>query len=279
MTRFDFADIQDQCILPVGSNALAAASDRVFFRPLMSIAQDEPEGKLTSEESIDDLDESLLNDLAFLDEECVQVRLQAGQRPLTDLARKLSPEQGVVLVRNPRRSEIINEVLVPYLGRICVNPKDTSRALTVLAQIADWIHNMKPGPRELVHFKDIRVPVTSESNQWNWVSPSGVYFGDGWLGHDINDLITTAYGEDSNERLPSMGKFQDILGDHFRNDIWLNRFSTLGVLDAPRLIRANTGRRIYLKANYNNRLSIEDTQNCPIPQAVDYWKPYLLDDI
>ena len=227
------------------------------------------------EEIIDDLDDAFLDDLAFLDERCVQVRKQAGQRPFTDLARKLSPEQGAVLVRNPRRPEIINEVLAPYLSRICVVHEDRVRALAVLAQIADWLYNMRPGPRELVDFQGIRVPVAGEGDQWDWVAPIGVYFGDGWLGYEIDELIEKAYSEEDSLKLPSLSSFQSLASSDVSRDIWRVQFSAVGVLDAPRLISASTGQRIYLKANWSNRLSVEDSHKCPIPEASKYWKQYL----
>lgn len=282
VARFDFSDLQKQKILPVGSNTLAAATDRVFFRPIMGITpgeqsqqQDEPAETQSPEEIIDDLDETFLDDLAFMDEQCVQVRQQAGQRPLTDLARRLSPEQGAVLVRNPRRPEIINEVLSPYLARICMIPEEQVRALAMLAQIADWLHDMRPGPREVVNFQGIRVPVAGVGDQWDWVAPIGVYFGDGWLSHETDELIGMAYSEGASVRLPSLSNFQNLAGGELARDVWRVRFGTVGVLEMPRLISASTGRRVYLKANYNNRLSVEDSRKCPIPQAVDFWPQYL----
>ena len=280
--RFDLSDLQDQRILPVGSNALAAATDRVFFRPLMDVAsaeqssqQDESENSVSPEEVIDDLDDAFLDDLAFLDEQCVQVRKQVGQRTLTDLARKLSPEQGVVLVRNPRRPEIINEVLAPYLSKICVDYEERVKALAVLAQIADWLYDMKQGPRDVIDFKKIRVPVAGKGEHWDWVAPIDVYFGDGWLSHEIDELIEKAYSGDDSLRLPPLSSFQGLTGIDVSRDIWRIRFATVGVLDAPRLIRTSTGRRIYLKANWNYHLSVEDSYNCPIPNTSNYWRQYV----
>ena len=280
--RFDFSKLQDQRILPVGSNGLAAATDRVFFKPLKDVAsgeqfppKDESAHALYSEESIDDLDNTFLNDLAFLNERCVQVRKQAGQRILTDLARKLSPEQGLVLVRNPRRPEIINEVLAPYLSKICVIDEERDMALAVLAQIADWLYHMKQGPREIVNFSKIRVPV-DEGDQWNWVAPVDVYFGCGWLGREIDELIERAYGEGDSHRLPSFSSFQCLESSiDLSRDIWYIRFTAVGVLAAPRLIRTSTGRRSYLKADSRNSLTVENLHRCPIPKAFNYWQQYL----
>ena len=280
--RFDLSDLQDQRILPIGSNSLAAATDRVFFRPLMDAAsgeqspqQDESEYALSPEEIIDDLDDAFLDDLAFLDERCVQVRKQVGQRPLTNLARKLSPEHGVVLVRNPRRPEIINEVLAPYLSEICVVYEERVKALAVLAQIADWLRDMKPGPREVIDFEKIRVPVAGDGDHWDWVAPIDVYFGDGWLSREIDELIEKAYSEDDSFRLPSLSSFQSLTGIDVSRDIWRIRFENVGVLDAPRLIRTSARRRIYLKANWHNNLSVENSHGCPIPKALNYWQQYL----
>ena len=280
--RFGLSDLQDQRILPIGSNSLAAATDRVFFRPLMDAAsgeqspqQDESEYALSPEEIIDDLDDAFLDDLAFLDERCVQVRKQVGQRPLTNLARKLSPEQGVVLVRNPRRPEIINEVLAPYLSEICVVYEERVKALAVLAQIADWLHYMKKRPREMIDFEKIRVPVAGDGDHWDWVAPIDVYFGDGWLSREIDELIEKAYSEDDSLRLPSLSSFQSLTSIDVSRDIWRTRFATVGVLDAPRLIRTSARRRIYLKANWHNNLSVENSHECPIPKALNYWQQYL----
>ena len=280
--RFDLSDLQDQRILPIGSNLLAAATDRVFFRPLMDAAsgeqspqQDESEYALSPEEIIDDLDDAFLDDLAFLDERCVQVRKQVGQRPFTNLARKLSPEQRVVLVRNPRRPEIINEVLAPYLSEICVFYEERVKALAVLAQIADWLHYMKKKQREVIDFEKIRVPVAGDGDHWDWVAPIDVYFGDGWLSREIDELIEKAYSEDDSLRLPSLSSFQSLTSIDVSRDIWRIRFATVGVLDAPRLIRTSARRRIYLKANWHNNLSVENSHECPIPKALDYWQQYL----
>ena len=280
--RFDLSDLQDQHILPIGSNSLAAATDRVFFLPLMDSAsgeqspqQDESEDALSPEEIIDDLDDEFLDDLAFLDEQCVQVRKRAGQRPLTNLARKLSPEHGVVLVRNPRRPEIINEVLAPYLSKICELFEERVKALAVLAQIADWLHDMKPGQREVIDFKKIRVPVAGDGDHWDWVAPIDVYFGDGWLSREIDELIERAYSEDDSFRLPSLSSFQSLTGIDESRDIWRIRFENVGVLDAPGLIRTSTHRRIYFTANWRNKLSVENSHGCPIPKALNYWQSYL----
>ena len=280
--RFDLSDLHDQRILPIGAKSIAAATDRVFFRPLMDIAsgeqsprQDESENALYPEEVIDDLDDAFLDDLAFLDEQCVQVRKRVGQRRLTNLARKLSPEHGVVLVRNPRRPEIINEVLAPYLSEICEVYEERVKALTVLAQIADWLHDMKLGQREVIDFKKIRVPVTGDGDHWDWVAPIDVYFGDGWLSREIDELIEKAYSENDSSRLPSLSSFQKSTGIDVSPDIWRNRFENVGVLDAPRLIRTSTHRRIYLTANWQNKLSVQNSHECPIPNASNYWQSYL----
>ena len=282
--RFDLSDLQDQCILPVGGNTLAAATDRVFFRPLMDVAsaeqspqQEESENSVPPEEIIDDLDVAFLDDLAFLDENCVQVRKQVGQRTLTDLARKLSPEQGVVLVRNPRRPEIINEVLAPYLSKICVVYEERDKALAVLAQIADWLHYMKQRPRAVIDFKKIRVPVAGKGEHWDWVAPINVYFGNGWLNPELDKLIEKAYSGNGSLRLPPLSSFQDVAGFDVSCEIWRIRFAAVGVLDAPRLIRTNTGRRIFLKAHWNYHLSVLDSYNCPIPESLNYWQQYLND--
>ena len=282
VARFQFSDLQDQRILPIGGNALAAATDRVFFRPLMGAVsgdftqqQDESAETQGLEEIIDDLDHAFLDELAFLDETCAQVRRQDGQRPFTDLARKLSPEQGSVLVRNPRRPEIINAVLAPYLSSICVVPEERTRALAVLAQIADWIRNMMPNPRGLVEFGGIRVPVVGEGDQWGWVAPIKVYFGDGWLGPEVDRLVEKAYGAGDSFRLPTLASFQHHSGADAARDGWHLRFRGVGVRDAPRLITMRTGRRVYLKANWYNRLSADDSHECPIPKASRYWQQYL----
>ena len=279
---FDYSDLEDQRILPVRKHELAAATDRVFFRPLISVAseeqslqQDDTEDDESPEEIIDDLDDAFLNDLAFLDEQCVQVRKQAGRRVLTDLARKLSPEQGKVLVRNPRRPEIINEVLAPYLSEICVNQKERVKALSVLAKIADWLHDMKQGVRDTIDFSKVRVPVAGKDENWDWVAPIGVYFGNGWLGHEIDELIEKAYSRGDSRRLPSLSSFRSVTGNDISSEIWRRRFANVGVLDAPRLISTNTGRWIYLKANSNYRLSVENLHECPIPKALNYWSQYL----
>lgn len=283
VTRFEFSDVQDQRILPVGGNALAAATDRVFFRPLMGVVsgeqsqqQDESAETQSLEEIIDDLNDAFLDELAFLDETCVRVRQQAGQRPFTDLARKLSPEQGAVLVRNPRRPEIINEVLAPYLSEICEFPEERIRALPVLAQIADWLHDMRPAPRGMVDFRGIRVPVVSEGDQWVWVAPIKVYFGNGWLAPEIDELMDKAYGDGDSVRLPSLSSFQRLAGRDAGRDVWRRRFIGVGVRDAPRLLSIRTGRRVYLKANWDNRLSADDSHESPIPEASRYWQQYLV---
>ena len=283
VARFESSDLQAQRILPVGGNALAAATDRVFFRPLMGVVsgqsqqQDESAETQSPEEIIDDLDDAFLDDLAFLDETCVRVRQRAGQRPFTNIARKLSPEQGVVLVRNPRRPEIINEVLAPYLSRICVVPEERIRAVAVLAQVADWLHNMGPGPLGLVDFHGIRVPVVSEGHQWDWVAPIEVYFGNGWLAPEIDELMDKAYGESDSFRLPPLSSFQHLAGGDATRDVWRIRFSAVGVRDAPRLISISADRRVYLKANWDNKLSADDSHKCPIPKASRYWQQYLAD--
>lgn len=281
--RFDFSDLQNQRILPIGSNSLAAATDPVFFLPLDSASgeqsppQDESEDALSPEEIIDDLDDEFLDELAFLDEQCVRVRKQVGQRHLTDLARKLSPEHGVELVKNPRRPEIINEVLAPYLSEICVNHEERVKALAVLAKIADWLHDIKQGSRAVIDFKKIRVPVAGNGEHWDWVNPVDVdvYFGDGWLSPEIDKLLGKAYRGEDSARLPSLSSFKSLKDIDVSIDFWLMRFKSVGVRDTPRLIRTSTRRRVFLRANWQYSLSVENSHECPIPKASKYWQEYL----
>ncbi len=284
--RFEFSDIQDQCILPIGLDKLASASDRVFFRPLTA-SDDQPaqqdDTDLPEEAAIDDLDDKFFDNLAFLDEHRVQVREKEGLRSLTKLARKLS-EQGKELVRNPRKPEIINDLLAPYLSKICTIHAQREEAIVVLAKIGDWLCKMKLKSKQLesVKLEKILVPVFVEGDQWDWLAPTDVYFGDGWLDHETDKLIREAYGESesTSHRLPSFEIFRKHLKDELDAEVeknnWCARFKKIGVLTAPKFIQGvNT--QAYFKANsfYQLKVLPEFECSCPIDEAQSYWKSYL----
>jgi hypothetical protein len=278
---FDYESLYDFLFLPVEDNEIEKPNKKVFFRPLMrKTERDElvKQLKEDDEEIIEDINDTVFSGLGFFDERCVAVRRGEGKNPyaLTDLARKLSPDTGIQLVRRPRKPELINDVLGPRLCEICVNEKDKQSALSILKQIGDWMASMRKQNKDLVRLNDLVVPVAGRDGGWKWIPPTKVYMGNGWLNDSEGRLLEEAYGLRENARLVPWQEFFDNLDDSEKGKSnWLNRMEALGVAKSPRIMVAEPGGPAPLKSWSYNRLSIEEGIPCPVEGGKEYWESYL----
>ena len=278
---FDYESLYDLLFLPVDDNEIEKPNKKVFFRPLMrKTERDEfvKQLKEDDEEIIEDIDDTVFSGLGFFDERCVAVRRDEGKNPyaLTDLARKLSPDTGIQLVRRPRKPELINDVLGPRLCEICVNEKDKKPALSILKQIGDWMASMGKKNKDLVSLDDLVVPVAGHSGSWKWMPPTKVYMGNAWVNDRVGRLLEEAYGQRENARLVPWQEFSDNLDDSEKDKSnWLNRMEALGVAKSPRIMIAEPGGPAPLKSWSYDRLSIEEGIPCPLEGGEEYWESYL----
>ncbi len=281
--RFNFLLIQDQVILPVGETKLAAPSDGVFYRPWVVAdveqpdIQDQDADPELSDEVIDESDIALMAGLNFFDENCIQVR-ERGLRKFTKRAGRLSPRFGSVLVRSPRKVDLINNVLLPRLDECIVEQGGSQNALSILARIADWMGALDPSGQDRVEVKNLRVPAVEEDGAWLWQSANRVYFGNGWLEPETDQLLARAYGHRVASRLPSWKEFIAQGGEDIDRDNWIVRMRNIGVASCPRILRParpagpEPG---YLRSDSYAKLTVRAEILCPLESAKNYWWHWL----
>lgn len=88
--RFTLEQLSDQRLLPVGGQAIAKPSERVFLPPYPRRAA---EGLVDEDGEISEMPSELAESLKFLDDTAVAVR-KPGVRSLTDIASILAPDTG-----------------------------------------------------------------------------------------------------------------------------------------------------------------------------------------
>ncbi|OQB81201.1 MAG: hypothetical protein BWX88_04335 [Planctomycetes bacterium ADurb.Bin126] len=270
--RFSTDQLADQCVLPIGREALAKPSDRVFLPPSAqqtAAVAAEPDGEIS------ELPAEMMRSLRFLDETAVPVR-KKDSRDLTDLAAKLAPDTSRGLVRRPRLDDLLNDAVGPLMQQL--GPDVDSRQIggKLLRQAVQWLLRLSDTGRGRLTRDALRVPAPAEDQAWVWVPPSGVYFGPGWTEEPCNSLLQEAYGHEPSRLLISWDAFAAEVGipDDDRDD-WLTALETIGVSRSPKIVQPRSGYRIApLASRSNSELSI-DYAKCPIQQAEPFWKPYL----
>lgn len=279
--RIDITQIQDQVILPVGETKLAAPSDGIFYKPWVvagveiTDSQDQEADPDFSDEVIDESDMALMAGLQFFDEKCIQVR-EPGLRKFTSRAGRLSPRVGPVLVRSPRKVDLINAVLLPNLVQCIGERKKIESAFSILAHIADWMGELELTGRERVERSRLQVPTEDEDGTWLWRPANEVYFGDGWLESDVDQLLERAYGRRAAARLPPWKDFIDRGSENASRDDWVVRMRTVGVASCPRIIRPSGPERGYLHSYSYTQLTVVEDALCPLEAAKEYWRTWLV---
>lgn len=270
--RFAIDQVYSQRVLPIGADALAKPSERVFLPP----APRQPgESAVDDEGEIAEIPRDLAQSLRFLDDTAVAVR-KGDTRNLTDLASKLAPDAGRGLVRSPRLDHLLNDAIGPLMQELQQNEQSEQMGIRLLRQAVQWLWALSESGRQRLTKDALRVPVAGPSGSWAWVPPNSTYFGAGWLGQHFDSLLQEAYGRDSVRLLVPWSVFaaRFDLSDADR-EAWIGALELLGISRSPKLIRPRPGNRAapFLALDYVE-LTV-DVASCPIQQAAKYWPSYL----
>ena len=253
IVRFSINLLEDQRILPVGTEDLKKSEQRVFYKPWALVTGPivTPDGKGEPELSSDNEDEdeigvlpdNIQRALFFFDESALPMR-EPGRRNLTNLGRRLVPQKGPGLVREPRSVELINAVVIECLNKISCRDDSTEDPLgvAILTQALNWISKIKPGSEELIQVKrrELLVPaIAAPQNKRGiiWAKPKNLYIGHGWVapGHDA--LLSKIHNDNPGTVLISWPKFAELLGldssDLNSRDRICQQLFDLGVVDHP----------------------------------------------
>jgi len=252
--RFTPEQLSDQQILPVGSDALAKAAERVFLPPFPRRSGE----SLVDEDSvIAELPGELAQSLRFLDDTA-------------------APDTGRGLVRSPRLDHLINDAVGPLMQELQEGDAGTQNGIRLLRQAVQWLWALSESGRERLTKDALRVPVVGASGAWTWVTPSATYFGSGWLETQVDSLLLEAYGHKPTRLLVPWPQFSIDFGvcDEERN-AWIGALELLGVSRSPKVIKSRQGFRPapFISASYSE-LTIDST-TCPIQQAAKFWASYL----
>jgi hypothetical protein len=197
VTRLPLDLLNGQEFLPVGRDALAKPSERVFLPPSGRRATD---GTQDGDGEIAELPPDLTKTLRFLDETAVAVR-KPDSRDLTELAAKLAPDTGQSLVRRPRLDYLINDAVGPLMQGLKNDTESRQAGIRLLHQAIQWLWELSDAGRGRLTRDALRVPVLLADNSWTWVPPSLAYFGSGWLSEPVAGLLQEAYGHDPKKLL------------------------------------------------------------------------------
>lgn len=280
----DITALDDQRILPVGENDLAARRDRVFLHPSARAAQrlagdaesgSTEVGGLSEEASQADLPPDVRSALRFLDENVIRVR--SGERDLTPLARALAPDTGGGLVRRPRIPEVLDEIVAPRIEE-AAKAGDDSLALRLLSVAIGWLAALPSKSRKEVHADRLRVPVSDAAGGWHWLPPGEAVFGRGWLGGRDEELLVRIYERDERRLLVPWERLAQKLADAPgasapQREFWREQLNGLGVWATPRILTEET-KYAPLAARDYSELTITGVP-CPFAGIGELWSQWL----
>ena len=233
--------LNEQEFLPVGRDALARPSERVFLPPSSRRTSD---GGRDTDDEIAELPADLARSLRFLDDVAVTLR-KPDSRDLTELAAKLSPDTGRGLVRRPRLDDLINDAIGPLMQVLKNDPESRQTGMRLLRQAIEWLWELSDTGRERLTRDALRVPVLMADKSWAWVPPSSVYFGPDWLREPLTRLLQEAYGHDPHRLLVPWVDFATNPGIPIQDqDDWIGAMELLGVSKSPKIVRPRPGPRI-----------------------------------
>lgn len=269
--RFTLEQLSDQRLLPVGGQAIAKPSERVFLPPYPRRAA---EGLVDEDGEISEMPSELAESLKFLDDTAVAVR-KPGVRSLTDIASMLAPDTGKGLVRSPRLDHLINDAVGPLMQELREDDGSKQSGIRLLRQAIQWLWALSETGRDRLTRDALRVPVRGTSETWKWVPPSTTYFGQGWFGDPTDLLLNECYGEESSRLVLPWEEFcLDFKAPSDDRDAWIGALELLGVSRSPKLIRPRGPRPAPLVIRGNSELTI-DNATCPIAKAEPFWRSYL----
>lgn len=269
--RFTLEQLSDQRLLPVGSQAIAKPSERVFLPPYPRRAA---EGLVDEDGEISEMPSELAESLKFLDDAAVAVR-KPGVRSLTDIAGMLAPDTAKGLVRSPRLDHLINDAVGPLMQELGEDDGSKQSGIRLLRQAIQWLWALSETGRDRLTRDALRVPVRGTSAAWKWVPPSTTYFGQGWFGDPTDLLLNECYGEEPSRLVLPWEEFcLDFKAPSEDRDAWIGALELLGVGRSPKLMRPRGPRPAPLVIRGNWELSI-DNATCPIAKAEPFWRSYL----
>jgi hypothetical protein len=269
--RFSQDQLSDQRLLPVGKDAVAKSSERVFLPPAPRRVA---EALVNDDGEIVEIPNDLAESLKFLDDAAVAVR-KADMRSLTELASNLAPDTGRGLVRSPRLDHLINDAVGPLMQELKADEASKQNGIRLLQQAIQWLWALSETGRERLTKDALRVPVLGAGGSWTWVPPSMTYFGRGWLGDLTDFLLQESYGHEPERLFLPWEQFSrdfGVAGDD--RDAWIGALELLGVSRSPKLIRPR-GRRTAPMASRNYAELSIDYAPCPVAKAESFWRPYL----
>lgn len=269
--RFTLDQLFDQRLLPVGKNAVATSSERVFLPPS---PRRSAEAFVHDDGEIAEMPNDLAESLKFLDDAAVAVR-KADMRSLTELASNLAPDTGRGLVRSPRLDHLINDAVGPLMQELEADEASKQHGIKLLRQAIQWLWALSETGRERLTADALRVPVLGAGGSWTWVPPNMTYFGRGWLGDQTDSLLQESYGHEPERLLLPWEEFsRDFVVADDERDAWIGALELLGVSRSPKLIRPR-GRRAAPMVSWSRaELSIANA-TCPVGQAAPFWRLYL----
>ena len=269
--RFSQDQLSDQRLLPVGKEAVAKSSERVFLPPAPRRVA---EALVNDDGEIAEIPNDLAESLKFLDDTAVAVR-KADMRSLTELASNLAPDTGRGLVRSPRLDHLINDAVGPLMQELKADEASKQNGIRLLRQAIQWLWALSETGRERLTKDALRVPVLGAGGSWTWVPPSITYFGRGWLGDPTDSLLQESYGHEPERLFLPWEQFSrdfGVAGDD--RDAWIGALELLGVSRSPKLIRPR-GRRVAPMVSWSNSELIINDATCPVSKAEPFWWPYL----
>jgi len=269
--RFSQDQLYDQRLLPVGKDAVAKSSERVFLPPSPRRAV---EALVNDDGEIAEIPNDLAESLKFLDGAAVTVR-KADMRSLTELASNLAPDTGRGLVRSPRLDHLINDAVGPLMQELKADEPSKKNGTKLLRQAIQWLWALSETGRERLSKDALRVPVLGAGGFWTWVLPSVTYFGRGWFGSPADSLLQESYGHEPERLFLPWEEFSrdfGVAGDE--RDAWIGALEFLGVSRSPKLIRPRGRRAAPTVSRSYSELSI-DYAPCPVAKAEPFWRPYL----
>lgn len=266
--RFPITELEDQEILPVGAAELASADERVFIEPMPRASEAEEDDEI----DISTMPEEVRRVLRFLDGTAFPVRV-AGKKDLTPIASKLSPSRGPTLVAPARIDQLIEHAVAPKLAEIAADPSRSKLALELLQFAVSLARRLSPKAHSLANLASLVVPAGGRGQPWEWVDPTGVYFGAGWCDDpETEKVLETAFGHRPRGLLVPWNEFAIESGakDEERG-WWFRGLQTLGVATHPRLLTADRV-NAFRAWSYDHLTPVGMT--CPIPGAAPFWDSY-----
>lgn len=218
---FDTDEVAAQRWLPVGTADLAAPAQRVFLPP--------PVDDRGDDEEVANVPARVASKIRLMDGDALRLREEG--RALTELASVLVDEG---LVRHPRKTELLQDVLFPALA--AAEETDPELALELFGQAVSWIASMRDASRRRLDCKNVRVPVVPAfGGQIVWHRADASYLGGGWgLTPEDERLLEEAY---PGRRLASLEGLRGRLGlSEHSPDECRAAVEVLGVLGTPRIL-------------------------------------------